>query len=96
MSDEFKKLDNLMKRNVPLISEMMPLKSIQRPAAKSWPSYVLAMGLCSFLAVFMLQKNEQIQIDDSQTIEEILAWDVTSDEMSDDFEFTVAMLDGNF
>jgi hypothetical protein len=93
MNDEFKKLDQLMERNVPSLSKTISQRKVPAPKSRSWISYGLSLGLCSVLAFFVLQHNQKLTIESSEAIEEILAWDVTADEFSEDFEVTMAMLD---
>jgi|GEM_PF-4709750 len=91
--NEFKKLDQLMERNVPAMSKTISKKLITAPKSRSWLGYGLSLGLCSLITFFVLQHNHQISVESSDAIEEILAWDVTSDEFSEDLEVTLAMLD---
>jgi hypothetical protein len=93
MNDEFKKLDQLMERNVPSMSKTISQRQLTAPKTRGWMSYGLSLGLCSVLAFFVLQHNQQLTIESSEAIEEILTWDVTADEFSEDYEVTLAMLD---
>ena len=93
MNDDFKKLDQLMERNIPSMSKTISNKVIPAPRSRSWISYGFSIGLCSLITFFVLQHNQQLSIESSEAIEEILAWDVTSDEFPEDFEITMAMLE---
>ena len=93
MSDEFKKLDQLMERNVPKLSESIGRKKILVHAGRPWIGVAIAFGLSCIVTVGVIQ-NHRAKMESVVELTEILEWDVTTDESPEELEYTLAYVDG--
>lgn len=92
MNDEFKKLDQLMERNVPAVSEKIGKKKLSLPAGKPWLGVALACGISCLVVIGVIQ-NHRSNMESVVELTETLDWDVTADESPEEFEITLAYLD---
>lgn len=93
MSEEFTKLDELIKRNAPAL-KTMPMMEIQHSyrGNKIWLTGVLS-GFLLLLVYVSVLNNENQKTNHLVELSEVLMWDVTSDEMSESYEQTVALFE---
>lgn len=92
MSDEFNKLDQLMKRNVPHLSEKIGQKKISVPSEWKWGGVAIALGLSCIVTVGVIH-NHRTKMESVVELTETLDWDVTTDESPEELEYTLAYLD---
>lgn len=92
MSDDFKKLDELMNRSRP--AELAPSRPLPLPKARPW---LLASGLSAGIALVLTmtvvhQREEKIRSADE--LREVLLWDVTEDETPAEVEESLEFIEG--
>ncbi len=92
MNDEFKKLDQLMERNVPKTSSGILKKNISVKSEKSWLGVVVALGVSCIVSAGVIQ-NHRAKMESVVELTETLEWDVTTDESPEELEYTLAYLD---
>lgn len=92
MNDEFKKLDQLMGRNIPEISEKAGKKKLVLAPARPWLGVALACGLSCIVTIGVIQ-NHRSNMESVVELTETLDWDVTADESPEEFENTLAYLE---
>lgn len=92
MSDEFKKLDQLMERNVPQKSARIENKKVSLNSEKRWLGVAVAFGVSCIITVGVIQ-NHRARMESAVELTETLEWDVTTDESPEELEYTLAYLD---
>jgi hypothetical protein len=85
MNDEFKKIDQLMARNVPAESERIRNKRIDFKTNQTWIGVVTALSISCIIAVSIIS-NQRRDLENALVLSETLEWDVTTDENPEEFE----------
>jgi hypothetical protein len=92
MSDEFKKLDQLMQRNVPDTS--MPLRTLKIPSHSS--NWIKGFTVCASLVVAITVTQNRRQFNETEDIialEQVMSWDMTTEESVSEIDEVVDFID---
>lgn len=92
MNDEFKKLDELVQRNIP--DETASLKKIDFPQTNS--NWLKGLTLTASLAVvFMVNLNNRQfnEMEGLNTLDEVMSWDMSADQPLSEIEDAFELID---
>lgn len=87
--NEFKKLDQFMREHAPPLKE----DPLPRPKFKLGLAWQLAFALMLILTVGIFTTLPVSLVQEATAMEEILLWEVTSDELPGEYESALEMLE---
>jgi hypothetical protein len=92
MNDEFKKLDQLVQRNIPNSSGALRKLSLPQENSRWVKSWVLTASLV--LVVLVTQNQSQFnQTEDLVALEDVMSWDLTADESVSEIDDVMEFID---
>lgn len=92
MSDEFKKLDQFMELNKPVLKNFSDHRKIQLPKKENWWGVVVALGIGAIVTFSVIRRHDE-RMKNVVALSEMMSMDFTMDELPEEFEYQLATVE---
>lgn len=92
MSDEFKKLDQFMEMNRPVLKNFSDHREIHFSQKENWWGVVVALGIGAIMTFTVIRRHDE-KMQNVVALSEMMSLDFTTDELPEEFEHQLAAVE---